>query len=569
MISITSVAVFLVGLSALFAMNGVMKKNQKLLYNTIANSLVYSSYHIRSILQSVEVTSSMIIADRVIQDNLVIMNNEKASPERNIASRKLYDTLHTYYFSFNNKYLDYMCLYYEDTPIPTNACYTLLPSDKGYQDIKNTAYKYDGAIQWLSSYGDEKGLLLVRSIRQIKNMSLDTLGFLTIKIDMNEIIQDATNFGNQFSNASFILLDNKEVLYCSDSISESEAETLMNLNSNYDVVALGKHQYFAVKDIIPEYNLDYICLVSYDSIQQYISKIYIFYILIIVVSILLSLSLSTSLVQNIIKHFEFLIEKMRAFQDSDMKVILNLYDYSNRQDELGIIHTHFDTMANKIKDLVQKNYINEILRKDAQLKALESQIDPHFLYNTLESVNWRARAIGERQISLMVESLGNLLRATLDHTAEDFSLKEELKLVEYYMTIQQIRYEDRLQYQLIVDSTLLDASLPKLSIQPLVENAIRYALEEITEECYICLTVSLNGTHIEIRVKNNGSQFEEDLLNKLKKKEIHPHGFGIGLINIDQRIKLKFGNHYGLTFYNEEDFAIAMITIPYVSTKMN
>ncbi len=566
--STTAAAVILVALAALFAMEGVMANNQDLLYRSIANSLVYSAEHISSILNSIEVTSSMIISDAGIQDNLVTMNNEPKSLESNIKSRNLYNILHSYYFNSNTKHLDYMSLYYNNKAIPTRASQHLLPKYDDYEHIKEIALEAEGAVKWLTSYGDKKGLLMARSIRQIKHMTLDNLGFLIVKVNLDAIIRDATDFGEQFSNASFILLDKDDVLYQSNSISKEQAESLIGFDTNYDVVTLDKQQYFAVKDSIPGYPLDYICLVSYTETQKHISRTYAIYFLIVVASAILGLSLSSSLVNNITKHLEILTKKMRAFQSVDMEILPDSYDYSNRQDELGIIHRNFNLMANKIKTLVQKNYVNEILTKDAQLKALESQIDPHFLYNTLDSINWRAKSIGEEQISLMVESLGSLLRSSLTQTSDCFTLREELDLVNYYMTIQQFRYEDRLIYQLEVeDPSLLDAPLLRLCIQPLVENAIHYALEEITEACYIIINITLNNDTLEIRVKNNGSEFEDDLLNRLKNKDINPYGFGIALRNIDHRIKLKFGPEYGLSFYNKDDFAIAMISIPYVATK--
>ena len=567
-IGVTTAAIILVGLTALFAMEGVMKNNQNLLYRSIANSLVYSAERIHVILESVEVTSSMMIGDATIQENLAIVNNQAESLEHNIARRNLYNTLHNYYFSSNTKYIDYMCLYYNDIPIPTNGDYRLLPTNSSYEDIKEIAMEYEGAIKWLSSYGDEKGMLITRSIRQIKRMTFDSLGFLVIKVDLGQIIRDSTDFGEQFSNSSFILLEGKDVLYRSDSISEKQAETLIDFDTDYDVMTLEDQQYFAVKGSIPGYDLDYICLVSYTETQKHISRTYSIYLTILMASILLALSLSASLVQSITRHLEILAKKMRAFQKVEMEILPTTYNYSKRHDELGILHTSFDSMANKIKTLVQKNYVSEILRKDAQLKALEAQIDPHFLYNTLESINWRAKSIGENQISLMVESLGNLLRATLNQTSEYFTLKEELELVQYYMTIQQIRYEDRLRYQLEVeDPKLLDAALLKLCIQPLVENAIKYALEKMTEECYIFIEVRLHNQVLEIRVKNSGSQFEDGLLNQLKNKELNPQGFGVALLNINHRIKLQFGDSYGLTFYNEDEFAIAMIRVPYTGIK--
>ena len=219
---------------------------------------------------------------------------------------------------------------------------------------------------------------------------------------------------------------------------------------------------------------------------------------------------------------------------------------------------------------VYTNYVNEILAKEAQIKALESQINPHFLYNTLESINWRAKAVNNREISLMTESLGSLLRATLSNKKSLVTLSYELNLILSYITIQQIRFEERLDYREQVPDGLKNALIPPLTLQPLVENAIHYALEEMTETCYITILAAetdktgKNGERcIRISVTNSGSSFDEDLLELLKQHKKQPSRSGIGLLNIDKRIKLLFGEDYGLSLFNQEDCAVASITIPY------
>ena len=162
----------------------------------------------------------------------------------------------------------------------------------------------------------------------------------------------------------------------------------------------------------------------------------------------------------------------------------------------------------------------------------------------------------------MVEALGALLRVTLNKKESIFTLKQELELVQSYMTIQKIRFEERLEFSVHVPEELLTATIPKLTIQPLVENAIHYGLEEMTEECTICVAADCADNRLRIYVTNSGSLFEENLLEKLQTNEITPHGFGIGLLNIDKRLKLTFGDGYGLTLYNQDDLAVAMVTIP-------
>ena len=163
--------------------------------------------------------------------------------------------------------------------------------------------------------------------------------------------------------------------------------------------------------------------------------------------------------------------------------------------------------------------------------------------------------------------MGTLLRATLSKTNSILDLKQELEIITAYITIQKYRFEDRLEYCITCEEGLYGARIPKMIIQPLVENAINYGLEESTELCSIGILIEHDRTDhtLVIHVKNDGSQFEEDLLLKLRSSQIKPNGFGIGLINIDERIKLMYGREYGLTLYNEDEKAVAEIRMPYIT----
>ena len=220
-------------------------------------------------------------------------------------------------------------------------------------------------------------------------------------------------------------------------------------------------------------------------------------------------------------------------------------------------------MAGRIQYLVRNNYVNQILSRDAKLKALESQINPHFLYNTLETINWRAKALKDQQISSMVESLGTLLRATLSSKKPLVTLDYEIGLAGSYMTIQKIRFEDRLLFHVECPEELGKALILPLTIQPLLENAIRYGMEEMMDTCEISIRTMKEGGLLIVEVSNEGSVFEDGLLEKLQDGTKNAHGFGIGLVNIHQRIQMLFGEAYGLSFKNENEKAIAIITIPY------
>ncbi len=567
---ISLLCIILMSAASLIGTNLTSRSNEELLYKTIAGSLSYSATDISNRLTNIQTMSSMVLSNSIIQGSLEIIKDSNDYIDRTNAYQELYRLIPDYYESFKSNNISYMTLYNDSFTVSTNQIRANETPAKIQSVLLEETAKREGAPCWISDYSSEYGFFLGRDIRRIRATRLDTIGTLLVNVNMEEMITSATNFSSQYEDASYLLLDGSDLIYHSNSLSEEEALTVQTaLTSAYQVIKIKGHSYFAVRGTIPGYNWDYICLVSYNPIVTALNMSHRLYIGIIIISICISLLLSYTCILSLTHHFDTLIIKMKAFGKDESQLVDVGYDYSQRMDELGLLHRQFDKMVSKIQHLIQVNYVNELLKKEAQLKALENQINPHFLYNTLESVNWRAKAIGEPDISSMVESLGTMLRITLDKKDTDFTLGKELELVRSYMTIQQIRFEDRLSYQILTDNSLLDARLPRLTIQPLVENAISYGLEEMLDQCRILIQVQENGSDLQIYVKNNGSLFEEDLLEKLADNRIQSHGLGIGLLNINKRLKLTFGESYGLTLYNEEDLAVAMITVPFQTEKEN
>lgn len=503
------------------------------------------------------------ISDREIQTDLMLVRDADDAIKRKNAYQSLYNNVQIYFQQFRQNHLSYISLYNNSFSTHTYAAKAESVPDAVMKKLIAEGKAADGSPVWVTRYCDRYGLFLVREIRQIQKMSLDELGVLVICVNPAEMVRAATEYGNQYKGFSYLLYDREEPVYVTSGFSKVKAEIIrQNLYRSYDVISADNTTYFAVKGMIPNYRWEYVSLVDYDSIYQSVQISLSLYVLAIVLCALLSILLSNLLVRSLVWHFDNLIRKMRTFGREGAKLEESSYDYRNRRDEFGILHRQFDKMARQIKNLIQINYTSEILRKDAQIKAMETEINPHFLYNTLESINWRAKAIGEKDISSMVESLGKLLRSTLSEKS-DSTLQRELELVECYMTIQKIRFEDRLCFQIDSDPGLNGAALPKLTIQPLVENAVRYGLEENTDVCRIAVSARRDGDDLLVFVRNSGSRFEEGLLEKLDKGLVKPHGMGIGLLNIQKRLQLVFGGSRGLSLYNEDQMAVAQIRIPY------
>ncbi|MGG4048560.1 sensor histidine kinase [Paenibacillus favisporus] len=236
-------------------------------------------------------------------------------------------------------------------------------------------------------------------------------------------------------------------------------------------------------------------------------------------------------------------------------------------DEIGQLSRQFNYMVRSINDLLnqvyesnEKNTKLEVAQKEIKLKMMASQINPHFLFNALESIRMKAHLNGEKEIANIVRLLGKLMRKNLEVGSVKKTLKEEMDIVRAYLEIQKFRYEDRLNYELIVEPETERVLLPPLIIQPLVENAIIHGLEGKELDGMLRVRCSMKEDMLHVEVIDNGAGMSEErrqfVLATLDAEE--EEGNRIGLRNIHQRIKLTYG----------DDFGLHITSIPGQGTKM-
>ena len=568
---ITAFAIFLTSAASLIGSFIFMHSYNNLLYQALAGSLNYSAEDISSKLSNIESMTNSIISNQFIRKNLISLIDDPVSDilNRNV-DNMVTASLIDYHQNYKTNDIKYISLY---NPRFTSSSYKTASLELP-ESIKNNviqaASENSGYACWITDYCNTEGLFLSRNSRRVQNLKFETLGTVVVNVDLEKLVQSSTRSVLNNGSARYILYKNGQEIFHSRSLSDSQIKHISkDLQGNYKILSLGDSPYFCTTGKINNNNWDYICLIPYSYIARTLRFTRLLSFGILLFSILTVFILSRFMISSITADFAFLVNKMKQFGQNESSLPIPDDTYFCRVDEAGILHRQFDQMTVEIQRLIQQNYVNEILTKDARLKALESQINPHFLYNALESVNWRAKAIGATDISEMVLALGDLLRTTLSNKEGNFSIRHELQIVADYITIQKIRFdEERLDYRENISTDILDAELPQMTIQPLIDNAINYAMEVITETCYIVLTgYALDGT-IHIKVTNNGSQFEDHLLQKLESGSIKPHGIGIGLLNIHQRIQLIYGSGYGLTLYNaDEDHAVAEIIIPQSKVK--
>ncbi|GMX65696.1 sensor histidine kinase [Paenibacillus elgii] len=224
------------------------------------------------------------------------------------------------------------------------------------------------------------------------------------------------------------------------------------------------------------------------------------------------------------------------------------------QDEIGQLSRSFNRMVEEIDRLVHEVYVIGLREKEAELAALQSQINPHFIYNTLESINMLALKRQNDEVSDMVSALGRLLRYTVGRNARLVRLREELESAASYVKIQQLRYGERLKVMIDVEESLLGYEVPKLLFQPLVENAIYHGIGDCEEGGTIWIEAVRFEDELLLTVRDDGKGMSEDELQQLRQSlAATPFSaaetageHGLALKNINQRLVLMYGERYGL-----------------------
>jgi len=279
----------------------------------------------------------------------------------------------------------------------------------------------------------------------------------------------------------------------------------------------------------------------------------------IFVCLLISLYLS----QRVTSPINKLINIMQKAEDGD----LNIRFVPKYNDEIGRLAISFNIMLSKLKKLINKTITIEKEKREAELKVLGFQINPHFLYNTLSSIIWLSNANKNQEVIKLTKSLSNFFRISISRGKEVIKIEDELNHVKNYLEIQKIRYRDEFDVIYDINLEINDFYIPKLVLQPLVENAIYHGIKNLDNIKGIVKLEGYRNDHkITIMVKDNGNSLSEQEINyineflvgKIKTKE----DFGIGISNVNDRLKLFFGNEYGLHYKKEGLYTIAMIKIP-------
>lgn len=302
---------------------------------------------------------------------------------------------------------------------------------------------------------------------------------------------------------------------------------------------------------------------SLDSTRQYV-------MVFLSGAFLVLLCLYSYFVKRIRRPVELLEQGMMEIQTGNLG---SRIDVGGREDEIGVLAAGLNNMAQELEAYIKKVYVAEIRQRDAQLDALKSQIKPHYLYNTLEVIRMTALEHEDKETARMVESLSRQLKYLIGCNSDMVPLKKEIENIREYFYIMRIRYENRIQLEVSVDEDVMEASIIKLSLQPIVENAVRHGLRPKKGSGTVRIEAHRREGSLEVTVMDDGVGMTEEILAALK-AGLDQEEMGVqtdegwehvGIKNAYERIRKIFGPDYGLEIMSTEGTGtVAVYCLPLI-----
>lgn len=322
--------------------------------------------------------------------------------------------------------------------------------------------------------------------------------------------------------------------------------------------------YFVIRQTLPSYPLTLITMLPSKSLlsEYYLHRNFTFLIggILLVFCLFLSTVLAKTMSGRIIR----LTSRMKQVKKGELISLPS--SIIQGKDEIGELTSSYNYMIHAMEDLIEKEYLLGQETKNAELKILQAQINPHFLYNTLDMIQWFAEEGMLSQIEESVSSLATFYRLSLSNGKEFISLREEMEHVRSYIRLQRLRFPDTFLYEEELDEGLLDYLLPKTTLQPLVENAITHGLQESKRiPGHLLIKIEKEeGKNIRISILDDGAGMKNPprtTPNGGTSRENSGHGFGIP--NVSSRLTLLYGPGYGVVFEkNIPEGTIAIVRIP-------
>ena len=373
-------------------------------------------------------------------------------------------------------------------------------------------------------------------------------------IDLNyKLLKDLCENNSLAVNSYVFIIDEsgrivyhpkQQLLY--NGLTDEKIQELLHADSSYFVTDEGKESKLYTVSVSEKTNWRVVGVAYVSELMKNKKETQTLYVISAGLLLCGAVLLAAIFAQQLTKPIKELKNSMKEvergnFADACVRVTLD--------NEIGSLSNSFNNMTVRIQQLMEQNTYEQEQKRKSELKALRSQINPHFLYNTLDSIIWMAEGGKNREVVLMISALSKLLRQSISNDNEQILLEKEIEYTECYLTIQKMRYKDKLEYEIEVEPDIRKEKIINLILQPLVENAIYHGIKYKGTKGLIRIIGYGEGDHIVLKVIDDGIGMDEetvrDIFDKSEKRE---RAGGVGAHNVRTRIRLYYGEEYGLYF---------------------
>lgn len=394
----------------------------------------------------------------------------------------------------------------------------------------------------IQSIKNQKNQVVISISQEVKSDTGEHLGVIRLDVDYHELEKYVKELSLGKNGYAFVIQKDGTLIYHPDSEAFESVDKQMSVQdiSNSPMDSMVSEDFFVHK--IPIENSDWVLVgvSSFSRFKEDSVKLLGVVSIVGVVSLLMCMVGIFVVIRYQLLPVKKLGQVMKRVEDGDTTVRAE----QKGAQEFQVLASTFNQMLERIEFLMKEEKEQEALTRIYELKALTSQINPHFLYNTLDTIIWMAEFQDHQKVVDITKALSNYFRLSLNAGEEIVTLRQELEHVRQYLFIQKERYGDKLEYHIDELDGIPELTLPKIVLQPLVENAIYHGIKESERPGKITITVSKRDAFVDICIADNGVGLEE---NTTSKKELG----GVGLRNIQERLTLFFGESFSMEIQSE------------------
>ena len=525
------------------------------------NSLDYSMEHsyeqILKNVESINMSTQFFLSDQKLKSFLVARKRGVEYSAEELMEFTGTDIVSLERMVNNNPYLYQIRVYVDDEKMQ-EVMPILYRKDRMQrlqwaQDDELSGWKYDYTDELFESFRLYQNQKIMSLVTPIEDYIYGEIGILEVAMKMDTMFpmlyEETEGEWNYF-------VDSKGNIYCRTDFGNSPDEFLPQV---LELIATGNQQTITTMNLgkqlavvgglyVKELNGYLICIRSMQEDMKRISGFRTLFLALMACFVLAIVFFCNYMVKRMLKQFYVILHSIREVQKGDLDVVIE----NCGNDEMGELGTQINTMLTRLKQLMEDNLNRELLVKNSEIRALQNQINAHFIYNVLESIKMMAEIDEEYEISDAITILGKLLRYSMKWTSGNVTVEQEVEYIRNYLVLINLRFDYEIHLSLNIPDEIMVQEIPKMSLQPIVENAIYHGIEQIAEDTTIYVKGFQQDGDCIIEITDAGCGMSEEEVDRLYRKisgEIDSgggSGNGIGLKNVQDRIKMSFGDKYGL-----------------------